>query len=93
MNWHVIVRPPIGRAIGQCGLSRLGVVRLLASVYIDLPARADNVRLRRDPNDPDYCVYRVNMNDGAAWHHFEFRIDDATAPGYLFVDRMKHSVV
>ena len=66
MIWRAIVRAPISRAIGRCGLTRLGVVRLLASVHIDLPARTDQVRMVRDPNDPDFCVYRVSLNDGGA---------------------------
>jgi hypothetical protein len=92
MNWHVIVRPPISRAVGQFGLSRSGLVRLLASLHTDLPTHANQVQSLRDPNDPDYCIYRYSFKDGAAWHYFEFRIDDVTAPGYLFVDRVKHTV-
>jgi hypothetical protein len=61
-------------------------------LHIDLPARADRVRRRRDPDDIDFCQYRVALQDGGAWHDFEFRVDDRSAPGFLIVVRMRHVV-
>jgi hypothetical protein len=92
MNWHVIVRGGISQAIGRCGLSRPGVVRTLAALHIDLPTHADVLRLNRDPIDMDFFLYRVGLWDGGAFHTFEFRVNDGTAPGFLFVVRMKHIV-
>lgn len=92
MNWHVIVRAGISQAIGRCGLSRQGVVRILARVHIELAARANVLRLHRDPIDPDFFLYHFHVWDSGAFHTFEFRVNDVTAPGFLFVVRLKHSV-
>ncbi len=65
MKWHTIVTPAISRAVGQGGLTRAGVVRVLAYLHNDLPARANSLRRRRDASDPDHFPYRVALFDGA----------------------------
>jgi len=92
MNWHVIVRTKISQAIGRCGLSRQGLIRVYARVYGELPARADQLRRRRDPADPDYFLYRFALRDAGIWHTFSFRVDDVSAPSYLFIKEVKHSI-
>ncbi len=93
MKWHVIVRAGISQAIGRCGLSRQGVVRLSSRIHIELPARTDVLRLNRDSADRDFFLYYFRFWDGGAFHTFEFRVNDVTAPGFLFITRMKHFVI
>jgi len=92
MNWHVIVHAGISQAVGRCGLSRQGVVRALAAVHVELPIRANVLRLHRDPIDPDFFLYYVGLWDGGAFHLLEFRVNDVSAPGFLFIVRLKHTV-
>ncbi len=82
MNWRVVLRGGISQTIGRCGLSRQSVVRVLTAVHVNLPVHAD----------PDFFLYYFSLWDGGTFHTFEFRINDFTAPGYLFVVRMKHTV-
>ena len=79
MNWHVIVRAAISQAIGRCGLSRQALVRVYVCLYGELPARADRLRRRREPADPDHFLYRVVLLDAGAWHVLTFRVDDVSA--------------
>jgi hypothetical protein len=91
MNWHVIVRAGIGKAIGRCGLSRQGIIQVLMAVHVKLPALANVLRPHRDPNDPDFFLYHFSLWDGGTFHTFEFRVNEVTAPGFLFIVRLKHT--
>jgi hypothetical protein len=92
----VIVRAGISQALGRCGLSRQGLVRVLVAVHVKLPAIAiaiaNALRRRRDPIDPDFFLYHFSLWDGGTFHTFEFRVNDVSAPGFLFVVRLKHTV-
>jgi len=90
MNWHTIVSPVISRAVGQCGLTRAGVVRVFAHLHNDLPTRADRLRRQRDAGDPDFFLYRLTLFDGGRLHLCVFSVDDLTAAGFLFVEKMTH---
>jgi hypothetical protein len=92
MNWRAIVPAGISQAIGQCGLSRQGLIRILASVHIDLPAHSSIWRKHRDPTDSDFFLYPVGLREDGAFHMFEFQVNDVSAPGFLFIARMRHSV-
>jgi hypothetical protein len=63
-----------------------------AAVHVELPIRANVLRLHRDPIDPDFFLYYVGLWDGGAFHLLEFRVNDVSAPGFLFVVRLKHTV-
>ena len=92
MHWHTIVTQGVSQAIGQCGLTRAGIVRVIAHLHGDLPARADRLRRRRDPDDPDLFLYRVTLLDGGRLHFWDFWVNDVNAQGFLFILRMKHFV-
>ena len=91
MEWHSILRPHLSRALGECGLSRDALLLVLFALHHTLPEQADRFRRTRDPNRPDSLfLFRVSLPDGALWHRLTFGVDDATAPGYLFVENVAH---
>ncbi|HBI43092.1 MAG TPA: hypothetical protein DDY78_09590 [Planctomycetales bacterium] len=92
MNWHVIVSAGISQAIGRCGLSRQGLVRVLVAVHVKLSAIANALRPHRDPIDQDFFLYHFALWDSGAFHTLEFRVNDVSAPGFLFIVRLKHTV-
>jgi hypothetical protein len=91
MEYHVIVEKPVSRAIGRfIGQHRTLVVRLLAGMRDDLAHRADTYRGQRDPEDPDLFRYALLLAEGDQWHTFYFRVNDARAQGYLFVEAVDY---
>lgn len=90
MAYHVIVARAVSRYIGTCGLSRNGVVRLLARLHDELSNEADQFRGDRAPDDPDYFRYRIDLADRGQWHTCNFAVNDRVAPGFLFVEDMFH---
>ena len=93
MEWHTVVQPHMSAAIGACGLSRSGMVMVLTALHHSLPAQAERLRRKRDPDEPDsYFLFRLGFADDGSWHHLEFWVDDVTAPDRLFIEKLVHKV-
>ncbi len=88
MALRAIVSKGVTRALGACGLSREGLIRVLARLHSDLASQPD--RSERDLSDPDCFLYRIILNDGGRRHDLAFQVNDAQAPGFLFVEGLTH---
>jgi hypothetical protein len=92
MAHRAIVGPPVVARIGECGLSRLALVRLYAQLHHELGNEATRFRARRHPEEPDlYFHYRIKLASGDLWHQFDFAVNDTTAPDTLFVEAVSHT--
>jgi hypothetical protein len=93
MEWRTIISPPLSAALGACGLSREALILVLSALHQTLPEQAERWRKSRAPDEPDsFCVFRLGFTDGDKWHRLAFWVDDVTAPGFLFVERLVHQV-
>lgn len=90
MSYRVVVEKPVGVAIGFIGLSRTGLIRLLAALHDELTNNAARHRQRRSPNDPDLFIFRHTVADGGYWYTCEFAVNDVKANGYLFVEALRY---
>jgi hypothetical protein len=87
---HVILDRPVSAALGACGLSREGLIRVLLLLHQDLPADHARHRSNRDATRSDCFRYRRQLLDGATWHLFDFLVEDSTSPDHLFVNSFGH---
>jgi hypothetical protein len=91
--YRVSLRPEVSVLLGQAGLSRGGLVRVLTALHRELAARADEFRGDRHPEDETlfrYPVLVVDHERGGRWHHFDLIVDDTTAQGILLVVGLVH---
>jgi len=64
---------------------------VLTALHHTLPEQAERLRQTRAPDQPDRCfLFRLAFADGPTWHRMAFWVDDATAPGLLFVKKLVH---
>ena len=47
-------------------------------------------RVHRNPADERTFLYRLAFEEPDASHLFLMKVDDTTAPGFLFVDAIRH---
>lgn len=91
MEWRIVVPPRLSAAIGACGLSRDALLFVFFALHHTLPEQAERFRRARAPDRPDTCfLFRLGFADGSVWHRLAFWVDDATAPGRLFLDKLVH---
>ncbi len=91
MEWRIIVPPRLSAAIGAGGLSRDALLFVFFALHHTLPEQAERFRRVRAPDRPDrFFLFRLGFEDGSVWHRQAFWLDDATAPGCLFVERLLH---
>jgi hypothetical protein len=84
------VPPEIARLIGDCGLTRNGVVRVLAGLHSELRQQYDRYRSRRHPEDERLFVFPDAFADGDLMHTFAFHVDDTTSAEHLIVKDLEH---
>lgn len=82
--------PEISRLIGQCRLTRHGLVRLLASLHGELPQHYHRYRGLRHSEDDRLFFFFDAFADGNRMHTFTFHIDDSTSPDDLIVTDLEH---
>jgi hypothetical protein len=87
---RLVIPPEISRAIGACGLTRAGVVRVLSTVRFELERRGDEHRGARHPEDNTLFLFPLRLDEGAVSHRLVFVVDDTTAAGVLFVTDLVH---
>jgi hypothetical protein len=87
---RTIVPPEISRLIGNCGLTRAGLVRVLAGLHGELSQRYDRYRRLRHPDDDRLFFFFDAFADGDVMHTFTFHVDDSTSPEHLIVTDLEH---
>lgn len=86
MPYKLVVPPDMSRALGGLGLGRAGLLAVLNWLHPELEERADNHRHRRDQTHPDlYFWCEVTVWDQERPRRLRFTVDDARAPGHLFL--------
>jgi len=91
MAWRTVITPEVRVALGECGLSREGLLLVQLALHHHLPKEVRRFRELRDPADPDSLfLFRVGFPDGALWHHFTFWVDDVSKPHHLVVENLAH---
>ena len=91
MEWRTIIPPHLSAATGACGLSRNAPLFVYFALHHTLPEQAERFRRTRAPDRPDrFFLFRLGFDDGSVWHRMGFWVDDATAPGCLFVEKLVH---
>jgi hypothetical protein len=69
----------VNRKIGTAGLSRTGLLRLLAWIYDELENRAHDHQHNRVPGRPGHFQVRRFVSDGGRTYHFVFAVDERQA--------------
>ncbi len=87
---RTIASPEITRRIGQCGLTRNGVVRILAGPQGELPQQYSRYCGLRHPEDERLFFFFDVFADGDRMHTFTFHIDDAISAEHLIVADLEH---
>ena len=87
---RTVIPPEISPMIGGCGLTRNGLVRILADLHGQLPQQYDRFRRLRDSEDDRLFLFFAAVADGGLMHTFTFHIDDATSAEHLFVQALEH---
>jgi hypothetical protein len=83
---RLIIAPELSRDIGAFGLDRLAIVSLFNRLRWELEEQADSHRSQRDQTHPDlYFWIELNVWDNGVLRRFRFTVDDARAPGHLFL--------
>jgi hypothetical protein len=86
VRYHLIVGPEICRAVNGFGLGREALLRVYNLLRLELEERADNYRHQRDAAHPDlYFWFGLTVWDGGRPRGLRFTVDDARAPGHLFL--------
>jgi hypothetical protein len=88
--YHVIIPKAVSRAVGRCGLSRTGLLRLLNNLHTELAGGADEFRSAGVPEDPDVFTYAFRVFDQGVWHACDFSVNDTIVPGTPFVVSLTH---
>lgn len=84
--FHVIVSREVSIALGQLGLDREVLLRVLNRLFDQLEHKSHEYRKNRDSEDPDLFEYDHTFHGGGRWRSFRFSVNDVRAPGYLFVE-------
>ena len=84
------VPPEISRLIGQCGLTRNGIVRVISDLHTELPEHYPHYPSQRHPEDDRLFYYFTTVADGSLLHEFTFSVDDSTSPDHLLVTDVEH---
>ncbi len=92
MAWRALIPKSISTALGNCGLARQNIVRVLAIVHNDLPREADIYRGERLQGDGRLFSYRIAIFDGGRWHRIDLSVDDTTAPDILLIADLAHHI-
>lgn len=87
---RTVVAPEISRRIGECRLTRNGVVRLIAGLHVELPQRYVHYSRLRHPDDDRLFFFFDAFADGDRMHTFTFHVDDATSGEHLIVADFEH---
>ena len=87
---RTIVPPLITRLIGEYGLTRSGVVRILAALHGPLPQQYGRFRSIRHPDDARLFFFFDALADGDLMHTFTFHVDDSTSAEHLIVKDLEH---
>ena len=84
------IPPEISRLIGQCGLSRSGVVRVVSDLHGELPEHYPHYQSQRHPEDERLFYFFTAIADGNVLHEFTFTVDDTTSSEHLLVTDIEH---
>ncbi len=90
MQYRVRITPQTSIDLGAIGLSRRGIVRVLACLHGELPVRADEFRGDRCVDDQDNFYYRVALIDSGRSFTLAFAVNDTIAQGNLLVLGVEH---
>ena len=86
MQYHLIVPREVSQAVGTFGLGRIALINLFTTLRQELGDRGDAYRQNRDPSLPDVrFLFELDVWDHGQLRGFRFAVDDAQAPGFLFV--------
>jgi hypothetical protein len=86
MSYHVIIEQSVVGKIGAIGLPRELLLQLVTKVREELGYNIEAYQHLRIPGDEDRLfAFRINLADTNQFHTLTFVVDDATAPGTLFV--------
>jgi hypothetical protein len=80
----------ITRMIGQCGLTRHGIVRVLTNLHGELAVRYSRYRGLRHTEDDRLFFFFDACVDGDKMHTFTFHVDDSTSAEHLIVVDLEH---
>jgi hypothetical protein len=84
------VRPEISKRIGECRLTRSGLVRILVDLHVEVPQRYGLYKGRRHPEDDRLFLFPEAFADGGLMHTFTFLVDDTTSGEHLIITDFKH---
>jgi hypothetical protein len=87
---RIKVSAVIARKIGECGLTRNGIVRILAGLHGELPQAYTHYRGLRHPEDDRLFFFFDALADGGLMHTFTFHVDDSTSAEHLIVKDLEH---
>lgn len=87
---HTIAPPEITQSIGECRLTRNGVVRVFAGLHGELPQHYARYSGLRHPDDDRLFFFFDACADGDLMHTFTFHVDDTTSPEHLIVKAVEH---
>lgn len=90
MSFKVTVHPTVRRQIGETGMSRNAVVRLLANLYAELRTGAIRFRHNRMRGQPSFFRFHHAAIDGGSWHECVFVVKDD--PEEMFVYWLFHKL-
>jgi hypothetical protein len=76
--------------IGECGLTRSGIIRALAGLHGELSQHYARYRGLRHPEDERLFFFFDVVADGGLMHTFTFHVDDSTSPEHLIVTDLEH---
>jgi hypothetical protein len=86
VHYRLIIPPEMSQAIGNFGLGRLALLKVLNTVYRELEDHAANHRQRRDHARPDlYFYFELAVVDHEHLRGYRFTVDDVKAPDRLFL--------
>jgi hypothetical protein len=88
---RLVIDADLSRRLGQCGLSRNPLLRLLVGLRTDLEDRYQIFKGARHPDRPDFFLFNTALVDGDELHLFQFLIDDSATADHLFVEAFQHS--
>ncbi len=86
---HLVISTKISQQIGNCQLTRNGLVRLLANLH-NLPQRHGRFQGFRHPDDDRLFLFFESIIDDRHVHYFTFFIDDSTSDQHLMVHGFEH---
>lgn len=87
---HMVIPAGITRRIGECRLTRSGVVRILAGLHGELPRHYARYSGLRHPEDDRLFFFFDACADGDLMHTFTFHVDDSTSPDHQIIRALEH---